>query len=121
MNPFRRFGARYLQLFVHSDQVKIVYAGIRPVEYPLNMQPFRSKSTLRNSIYETCVRTLINCMHEHYEDCPWREQALYTMDSRNQMLFNKTHVLAQAVRVSDQNLMVQEILQNLLTVKLVAK
>jgi hypothetical protein len=25
-------------------------------------------------------------MHVHYEDCPWREQALYTMDSRNQML-----------------------------------
>ncbi len=25
--------------------------------------------------------------HEHYEDCPWREQALYGMDSRNQMLF----------------------------------
>ena len=25
-------------------------------------------------------------MHEHYEDCPWREQALYCMDSRNQML-----------------------------------
>ncbi|MFQ7078186.1 MAG: hypothetical protein ACLRSW_09765 [Christensenellaceae bacterium] len=24
---------------------------------------------------------------EHYEDCPWREQALYGMDSRNQMLF----------------------------------
>ena len=26
-------------------------------------------------------------MHEHYEDCPWREQALYSLDSRNQMLF----------------------------------
>lgn len=25
-------------------------------------------------------------MHEHYEDCPWREQCLYGMDSRNQML-----------------------------------
>ena len=25
-------------------------------------------------------------MHEHYEDGPWREQALYVLDSRNQML-----------------------------------
>ena len=41
---------------------------------------------LHRSIYDVCVRTLDLCMHEHYEDCPWREQALYTMDSRNQML-----------------------------------
>lgn len=25
-------------------------------------------------------------MHDHYEDTPWREQGLYTMDSRNEML-----------------------------------
>ena len=25
-------------------------------------------------------------MHEHYEDCPWREQALYALDARIQML-----------------------------------
>lgn len=25
-------------------------------------------------------------MHEHYEDCPWREQALYALDSRNQIV-----------------------------------
>lgn len=26
-------------------------------------------------------------MHEHYEDYPWREQALYAFDSRNQALY----------------------------------
>ena len=25
-------------------------------------------------------------MNDHYEDCPWREQGMYVMDSRNQML-----------------------------------
>ena len=36
---------------------------------------------------EVSAQTLRLCMHEHYEDCPWREQSLYAMDSRNQMLF----------------------------------
>lgn len=40
-----------------------------------------------NAIYDLGARTLTLCAHEHYEDCPWREQALYGMDSRNQMLF----------------------------------
>ncbi len=40
-------------------------------------------------IYDVSIYTLKCCMHEHYEDCPWREQALYTMDSRNQMLCGK--------------------------------
>ena len=41
---------------------------------------------VQNRIYDICVETLRLCMHEHYEDCPWREQAMYAMDSRNQML-----------------------------------
>ena len=27
------------------------------------------------------------CAHDHYEDNPWREQSMYVLDSRNQMLF----------------------------------
>jgi len=85
--PFLRLGLRYLQLNVHAPVFTLYYAGIRPTDYPLDTTPyFRCGDHLHNRIYETCVRTLKMCMHEHYEDCPWREQALYTMDSRNQML-----------------------------------
>lgn len=85
-NPLRRIGCRYLQLFIHSSKVKVHYAGLRPTIYPLDVIPYQSGNLLRDTIYDTCVHTLRTCMHEHYEDCPWREQALYTLDSRNQML-----------------------------------
>ena len=86
LGSFRRFGCRYLQFFVHADTVTIHDAGICPTVYPLEVKSYRSGNFLRDTIYEVCQHTLRCCMHEHYEDCPWREQALYTMDSRNQML-----------------------------------
>lgn len=86
MNPFRRLGCRYIQFFVHTNQVKVHYAGLRPTVYPLNIKKYQSGNLLRDRIYDVSQKTLIHCMHEHYEDCPWREQALYTLDSRNQML-----------------------------------
>ncbi|MBQ7322779.1 MAG: hypothetical protein IJW99_11825 [Clostridia bacterium] len=86
LGSFRRFGCRYLQLFVHADRVTVHDVGIRPTVYPLTPKVYRSGNLLRDTVYEVCQHTLRCCMHEHYEDCPWREQALYTMDSRNQML-----------------------------------
>lgn len=86
MNPFRRLGCRYVQFFIHTDRVKVHYAGLRPTTYPVTIQEYKSGNLLRDEIYETCCNTLIQCMHEHYEDCPWREQAFYSLDSRNQML-----------------------------------
>lgn len=86
LHPFRRFGGRYLQLFFETNSVELVYAGIRETVYPLNIQWSPSGNILRDRIAEVCINTLRQCMHEHYEDCPWREQALYTLDSRNQML-----------------------------------
>ena len=89
--PLRRLGLRFLQLNVYApaDGVTITYTGICPVDYPLppaKEYPYTAQSGLPRAIYETCLRTLRMCLHDHYEDCPWREQALYTMDSRNQML-----------------------------------
>ncbi|MGL6174751.1 MAG: hypothetical protein ACRC1P_09140, partial [Cellulosilyticaceae bacterium] len=83
----KRIGLRYIQLHIYSKKFKLYYAGIKPVEYPLNDEPKLLLSDhLHQKIYEVCKRTLSLCMHDHYEDTPWREQALYSMDSRNQML-----------------------------------
>lgn len=84
---FRRLGCRYLQIFLHCREAMLYEAGILPVTYPVDESiSFVSSDSLHNQIYRTAKRTLHLCMHEHYEDCPWREQALYGFDSRNQML-----------------------------------
>ncbi|MBR3928767.1 MAG: hypothetical protein IKJ65_07185 [Clostridia bacterium] len=86
-HPYRRLGLRYLQLHIYAKKAFVSYAGVRPVHYPVpEKADLQLKDALHQMIYDTCKRTLLLCMHEHYEDCPWREQALYAMDSRNQML-----------------------------------
>ena len=86
LNPFRRFGCRYLEVF-SKEPVEIAKMAIAPTMYEVEEKARPQLTALQNKIYDMCVETLRLCMHEHYEDCPWREQALYTMDSRNQMLF----------------------------------
>ena len=85
VNYMRRLGCRYLQVLGEGD-FEVERIGVIPVYYPLTEKPHRFENALYQRIYDTCVRTLRLCMFEHYEDCPWREQALYVMDSRNQML-----------------------------------
>ena len=83
---FRRIAGRYLMVFAPRE-VQVVSCTVVPMRYPVARRGvFRCQDSLMNRIFEISRRTLENCMHEHYEDCPWREQALYAMDSRNQML-----------------------------------
>ena len=84
LNPYRRLAGRYL--FVNSKKIRIEYLGIRLVEFPVLANKIKFENKTLQNIYDTSVYTLKCCMHEHYEDCPWREQALYALDSRNQML-----------------------------------
>lgn len=82
---FRRLGLRYAEIrFEYS--LRNLQVEILPVNYPVKEKPFACKDKEFDPIYKVCVDTLKLCMHDHYEDCPWREQALYIMDSRNQML-----------------------------------
>ncbi len=82
-----RFGCRYLEIFIEADSFTLSRLGIREVRYPFNFIPKDFGDEELNKIYEVGRRTLSLSAHDHYEDCPWREQALYGMDSRNQMLF----------------------------------
>ena len=85
--PIKRMGLRYVQLHVYCKGATLYYAGVRVSRYPVDtVTLFDCADHLHSQIYRTSLRTLQHCMHDHYEDCPWREQALYTMDSRNQML-----------------------------------
>jgi len=80
-----RLGGRYIELEA-EEPIELRYAGIIPQVYGTKPLPYALESELDRRIYEVCMNTLECCMMEHYVDCPWREQALYAFDSRNQML-----------------------------------
>lgn len=84
--PLRRLAGRYLQVN-YMMPIEQYYIGIRPAYYPVSELTRHFDDPLLQKIYDVSVRTLRLCMHEHYEDTPWREQALYALDSRNQILF----------------------------------
>lgn len=85
---FKRLGCRYLQVHIsHFKQITIHGIGLICADYPVKRTgEFVSADPLHNEIFSVAADTLHLCMHEHYEDCPWREQGLYGFDSRNQML-----------------------------------
>lgn len=86
INPFRRLGLRYLELHCDSP-VEVRALTVCPVSYPLTQHACPAGATpLQQRIWDVAARTLVLCMHDHYEDSPWREQALYALDSRNQIL-----------------------------------
>ena len=87
----RRIAGRFLELHFTqygSGKIAIRYAGVIPLQLPLPRETaFNSPDRLLDRINQVSIDTLRLCMHEHYEDCPWREQSLYAYDSRNQILY----------------------------------
>ena len=87
----RRVGCRYVELHITragGGELALRYVGVAPLELPLpECSRFFSEDRLLSRLDRLSAATLKLCMHEHYEDCPWREQALYAYDSRAQMLY----------------------------------
>ncbi len=84
-NYMLRVGCRYLQVDAITP-LRINEIGLINQYYPVVEREIYSEDKDILRIYNLCVNTLNLSMSEHYMDCPWREQALYTFDSRNQML-----------------------------------
>ena len=87
---FRRMGGRYIQLNITNitTEMEIIYVGIAPWNLPLPVESrFECPDSQMFKLRKVAIDTMKLCMHEHYEDCPWREQALYSYDSRNQIIY----------------------------------
>ncbi len=86
---FKRLGGRYLQVHIRNfEECTVREIGLIHADYPFNTDAgqFVCDDVLHNKIFEVAKHTLNLCSHEHYEDCPWREQGLWGLDSRFQML-----------------------------------
>jgi len=91
---FRTFRFIALDIEVVKDS-ELVFDGIDITEttYPLDVvsrfavPEAENDLTLANQLWSTSLRTLLNCMHDCYEDCPFYEQMQYAMDTRSSALF----------------------------------
>ena len=84
-------GFRYLQLVFRncSKAIKLYGVSLNYYVYPAKYRgAFACSDPMLNKIWEVGRDTLQMCMHDSYEDCPWREQAQWWGDARVQGLVN---------------------------------
>lgn len=107
---FLRWAGRYLQLHVHAGAFTLHRFALQRRDYPVEIRGRLTTCTpLHDRLLEVAARTLHLCMHEHYEDTPWREQALYANDARTQALcgyyaFGETAMPAASFRLLGEGL-----------------
>lgn len=84
-----RFLALEIQVAEHSD-LTLKTVDLTKTNYPLQVHAdfkVSAADTLYRDLWTTSIRTLSNCMHDCYEDCPFYEQLQYAMDARSAALF----------------------------------
>lgn len=90
--PFHWRTFRFLRFNLCSGSAGLTLRGvdIETVHYPLDVLADVSTGPggeEAKALFGTSIRTLQNCMHDCYEDCPFYEQLQYAMDTRSSCLF----------------------------------
>lgn len=85
----RRVACRYIEVHITGGKADIRKIGLIPTVLPDNMEtpPYETADPFFMQAHEISAETLRLCLHEKFENCPWREQSICTYDARNQMLF----------------------------------
>ncbi|SDX21048.1 family 78 glycoside hydrolase catalytic domain [Paenibacillus sp. CF384] len=84
LQPFGRRVFQYLKLTFMATPVPVAVTSLscEKVGYPFTRQTqFGSSDDLLNRIHEVSLYTTRMNSHDHTEDCPWREKALWVVDS----------------------------------------
>ena len=86
--PFWYHTARIMRVQLEGD-VQLESLRFIEVGYPLTVPTDCDFGTEEdNALWKISVATLMRCMQESYEDCPFYEQLQYCMDTSLQMLYN---------------------------------
>ena len=99
-------GFRYMMLTFRRIQgpVWVHHVGVNFSTYPVAYRgAFECSDERLNKIWEVGRYTVQLCMHDAYEDCPWREQAQWWGDARvealvNYYAFGDTKLMARGLR-----------------------
>ena len=86
----RRAACRYIEVHVTGGDADIRKIRLISTELPgdfMATPPYVTSDPFFMKAHEISAETLRLCLHEKYENCPWREQSICTYDARNQMLF----------------------------------
>ncbi|KAF5598657.1 six-hairpin glycosidase [Fusarium pseudocircinatum] len=109
-SPFHFRTFRFLAMDIHVTlDSDLVLNGIDIIKtnYPLEVLATFPRVEIEDEspswfhkLWEVSLRTLENCMHDCYEDCPFYEQLQYAMDTRSSALF--TYVISRDDRLARQ-------------------